>query len=64
MCRIFPSVIASALVLSGCGQSAPRTFTAGDADRLDVADVNSRSAIHRVDALEARVAELEARLDQ
>jgi hypothetical protein len=31
-------------------------------DRLDVADVNARNAIARVDALESRVSELEDRL--
>lgn len=31
-------------------------------DKLDVADVNARNAIARVDALESRVEELERRL--
>jgi hypothetical protein len=32
-------------------------------DRLDVADVNARNAIYRVDQLESRVSEIESRLD-
>lgn len=31
-------------------------------DRLDVADVNARNAIYRVNALESRVEELERRM--
>ncbi|CAH0495694.1 hypothetical protein [Novosphingobium sp. CECT 9465] len=50
------------LLLGSCGDNAYRRFTEGDYDRLDVADVNARNAIHRVDALESRVAELEQRL--
>lgn len=32
-------------------------------DRLDVADVNARNAIARVDALESRVEEIESKLN-
>lgn len=32
-------------------------------DRLDVADVNARNAIHRVNSLESRVDEIEAQLN-
>lgn len=51
--------LALALLLGSCGQSAPRGFTEGDYDKLDVADVNSRNAIARVDALESRISVLE-----
>lgn len=54
--------IAAALLVGSCGADASRRFTEGDYDRLDVADVNARNAIYRVNALESRVSELEARL--
>lgn len=57
-------LILTALALGSCGSNAPRTFTAGDYDRLDVADVNARNAIARVDALESRVNDLESKLDK
>ncbi len=41
----------------------PKTFHASDADRLDVADVNARNAIARIDALESRVDDLESKLE-
>ena len=56
-------LILTALALGSCGSSAPRTFTAGDYDRLNVSDVNARNAIARMDALESRVDEIESRLD-
>jgi len=62
--RKFPTVVMAVALLAGCGQSAPRTFTAGDADRLEVADVNSRNAINRVNALESRVSDLNAKLEE
>ncbi len=55
-------LICTALALVSCGSGAPRTFTAGDYDRLDVADVNARNAVARIDALESRVDDLESRL--
>lgn len=48
--------LAAALLLGSCGRPEWE-------DRLDVADVNARNAIARVDALEDRVEELESRLD-
>ena len=53
--------IAAVLLLGSCGDSAPRGFTEGDYDRLDVADVNARNAIYRVNELESRVEALEQR---
>lgn len=55
-------VIVAGLLLSSCGDNAYRRFTEGDYNRLDVADVNARNAIARVDELEGRVEELERRL--
>jgi hypothetical protein len=49
-------LILGALAVSSC--SKPEWE-----DRLDVADVNARNAIARVDALESRVDELERRLN-
>jgi hypothetical protein len=54
--------IIAALLLGSCGQNASRRFTEGDYDKLDVADVNARNAIYRVNELEGRVEELERRL--
>lgn len=55
-------VIVAGLLLGSCGQNASRRFTEGDYDKLDVADVNARNAIYRVNELEGRVEELERRL--
>ena len=55
-------VIIAGLLLGSCGQNATRRFTEGDYDKLDVADVNARNAIYRVNELEGRVEELERRL--
>ena len=55
--------IAGVLLLGSCGDSAPRGFTEGDYDRIDVADVNARNAINRVDDLEGRVEALEQQRD-
>lgn len=55
-------LIIAALLLGSCGQNASRRFTEGDHDKLDVADVNARNAIYRVNELESRVEELERRL--
>ena len=54
--------LALAILLGSCGDNAYRRFTEGDYDRLDVADVNARNAIHRVNELESRVDEIEQRL--
>lgn len=54
--------IGAALLLGSCGQNAPRQFREGDFERLEVADVNSRNAIARIDDLESRVSELEQKL--
>lgn len=51
------------LLLGSCGDSAYRTFTEGDYNRLDAADVNGRNAINRVDELEGRVEALEQKLN-
>jgi hypothetical protein len=56
-------LICTAIVLGSCGSNARRTFTAGDYDRLEVADVNARNAIARVDALESRISEIESKLN-
>ncbi len=55
--------IAGALMLGSCAK-LPHSFSGEDYDRLDVADVNARNAIYRVDALESRVEELERRLSE
>ena len=55
--------IAGVLLLGSRGDSAPRGFTEGDYDRIDVADVNARNAINRVDDLEGRVEALEQQRD-
>jgi hypothetical protein len=49
------------LLLSGCGSFAHR-FTNEDYERLEVAEVNARNAIERINRLESRVDELESRL--
>jgi len=43
------------LLLAGCGQSHTST-----SERAEIADVNSRNALEKIAALEARVDELEA----
>lgn len=53
--------IATVLLLGSC-DAMPHKFTNADFDRLDVADVNARNAINRVDALESRVSEIEQQL--
>lgn len=55
--------LAAVLLLSDC-DGLPRTFTGADRSRIDVADVNGRNALARVEALEGRVEELEAKLDR
>lgn len=50
-------LILTALALGSCN-STPEWE-----DRLEVADVNARNAIARVDDLESRVEEIEMRLD-
>ena len=54
--------IVAALLLGSC-DSLPHSFTGADYDKLDVADVNARNAIYRVDELEGRVEEIESRLN-
>ncbi|MEN2786068.1 hypothetical protein ACFOKI_06650 [Sphingomonas qilianensis] len=54
-------LVIAGLSLGSC--DIPKTFHASDADRLDVADVNSRNAIARIDALESRVDDLESKLE-
>jgi hypothetical protein len=54
--------LVAVLLLGSCGDNAYRRFTEGDYDRLDVADVNARNAIYRVNELESRVEELERRI--
>jgi hypothetical protein len=49
-------LILGALAVSSCAKPEWE-------DRLDVADVNARNAIARVNALESRVDELETRLN-
>lgn len=56
-------IIAAGLLLGSCGENATRRFTEGNYDKLDVADVNARNAIYRVNELESRVEELERRLN-
>ncbi len=51
----YEALIVAALALGSCSRPAWE-------DKLDVADVNARNAIARVDALESRVEELEAKL--
>ncbi|MGD9809891.1 MAG: hypothetical protein AB7U35_00980 [Sphingobium sp.] len=55
-------LILGALALGSCDK-LPHSFTGEDYDQLDVADVNARNAIYRVDALESRVSEIESRLN-
>jgi len=55
-------LILTALALGSCGSSAPRTFTSGDYDRLDVADVNARNALSRISDLESRMDDLETKM--
>lgn len=49
------------LLLSSC-DSLPANYTRGDNEKLEMADVNARNAIYRVNALESRVEELESKL--
>lgn len=51
------------LLLGSCGDSALRSYTEGDNNRLDAADVNARNAIYRVNELEGRVEALEQKLN-
>lgn len=51
------------LLLGSCGQSAYQRFTVGDYERLEIADVNARNAIARVDSLEGRISDIESRLN-
>jgi len=55
-------LILGALALGSCDK-LPHSFTGEDQDRLDVADVNARNAIYRVNELESRVSEIENRLN-
>lgn len=55
-------LIVIALATGSCGDSAPRTFTAGDFGKLDAASANGRNAIARVYAVEQRVDDLESRI--
>lgn len=52
----FEILIVAALLLGSC--------KAEWEDRLDVADVNGRNAIYRVNALESRVDELESQISE
>lgn len=52
----FQTVILAALLLGSC--------KAEWEDKLDVADVNGRNAIYRVNALEDRVDELESQISR
>lgn len=52
----FEIVIVAALLLGSCKTEWE--------DRLDVADVNGRNAIYRVNALESRVDELEREISE
>jgi hypothetical protein len=49
-------LIVAALALSSCSRPAWE-------DKLDVADVNARNAIDRINALESRVDEIESKLN-
>jgi hypothetical protein len=49
------------LLLSSC-DSLPANFTRGDSEKLEMADVNARNAIYKVNALESRVEELERKI--
>ena len=54
--------LSALLLLGSCDM--PQTYRSSDVDKLDVADVNARNAISRVNALESRVEEIESRLDR
>ena len=51
------------LLLGSCGDNAYRRYTEGDHNRLDIADVNARNAIYRVNQLEGRVEALEQQVN-
>lgn len=58
------------LTLGSCGDSAPRTFTAGDKEALELSGINARRAaaassamVDRVERLESRVDDLESKLN-
>lgn len=51
------------LLLGSCGDNAYRRYTEGDHNRLEVANVNARNAINRVDELEGRISDIEQRLN-
>lgn len=53
--------VAAVLLLGSC-DSLPANYTQGDDDKLEMADVNSRNAINRVNSLESRVSDIEQRL--
>lgn len=55
--------LVAGVLLGSCGDNAYRRFTEGDYDRLDVADVNARNAIYRVNDLASRVEQIEMRLN-
>jgi len=62
-------LILTCLALGSCGDSAPRTFTQGDRDKLEAAYANgfnaaraSSAMVDRVERLEGRVDELESKL--
>ena len=53
------------LALGSCnGPTANHRFTNMDAERLDIANLDARNALARVDALEARIQALETRAAQ
>jgi hypothetical protein len=55
--------LAAMLLLGSCGDYAYRRFTEGEHERIEIADVNARRALSRLDYLESRVSSLEERLD-
>lgn len=58
----YEAALFAALMLGSCDK-LPHSFTAADYDRLHVADVNARNAIAKVDELDSRVSDLEAKLN-
>ena len=58
----YEALIAASLMLGSCDK-LPHKFTGADYERLEIAEVNARNAIARVDALESRVSDLESKLD-
>lgn len=60
--RLHPSTAILLAIMLGSCSNLPQAFTGEDAERLEIADVNARNAISRVDALESRVSDLEGRL--